>query len=84
MAALILLSTFMASAWARKTAENMSVEDLKNILGKSGVVVLDVRSDRDWKLSKFKIKGAIREDPNDFKSWANKYPKDSFIVLYCA
>jgi hypothetical protein len=38
----------------------------------------------DWADSDLKIKGAVREDPKVFESWANKYPKDKTIVLYCA
>ena len=62
----------------------MSVEELKNILDQDKVTVLDVRAGRDWKSSEFKIRGAERADPGDFRSWADKYPRDSTLVLYCA
>jgi rhodanese-related sulfurtransferase len=48
------------------------------------VVILDVRRGKDWTDSDQKIKGAIREDGKEYESWAENYPKDKKIVLYCA
>jgi rhodanese-related sulfurtransferase len=47
-------------------------------------VLIDVRAGKDWTESDTKIKGAVREDPKEFSSWADKYPKDKTLVLYCA
>ncbi len=62
----------------------MAKEELKEFLGSSDVVVLDVRTDFDWVSGESKIKGAVREHPGDFATWADKYPKEKSIVLYCA
>jgi len=62
----------------------MTKEELKNLLGKPNVFVLDVRTGGDWEASDRKIAGAIREDPRDADAWAAKYPRDSTIVLYCS
>ena len=62
----------------------MTKEELKPLLDDPAVVILDVRASRDWKGSGMKIKGAIRENPKRFESWAHTYPKDKIIVLYCA
>jgi rhodanese-related sulfurtransferase len=62
----------------------MTTEELKALLGNPDLVVLDVRRDSDWKDSDLKIQGAIREEPDRIKSWAQKYSKDKIIVLYCA
>jgi hypothetical protein len=59
-------------------------EELKSMLGNPDVIVLDVRSDSDWKASDQKILGAVRENPNVSESWAGKYPKTKTLVLYCA
>ncbi len=60
-------------------------EQLKAMLGDPGVIILDVRVDREWEQSKEKIQGAIREDPSkEIESWAKKYPKDKTLVLYCS
>ncbi len=83
-AGLILLLGIQLACAAEKVLR-MSKEELKGILGKPEVIVLDVRSGADWKKSDQKIQGAVREDPDQpAKTWAEKYPKDKTIVLYCA
>lgn len=62
----------------------MTKEDLERRLGNPDVIIVDVRTGKDWKASRLRIKGAKREDPRRFRSWADKYPKDKMIVLYCA
>jgi hypothetical protein len=62
----------------------MTKEELKELLGNPDLVLLDVRSSSDWKSSDLMIKGAIREEPKEINTWANKYPRDKIIVLYCA
>ncbi|RPJ05638.1 MAG: hypothetical protein EHM37_21320 [Deltaproteobacteria bacterium] len=62
----------------------MSVDQLKGMLGSDNLIVLDVRSGRDWNSSEFKIKGAIRANPSEFSTWGNSHPKNKKIVLYCA
>ena len=61
----------------------MTKEKLKGLLGNPNLVILDVRTGKDWDASEFKIKGAIREEGFDI-SWFDKYPKDKTIVIYCA
>jgi rhodanese-related sulfurtransferase len=63
---------------------SMTREQLLPMLGKSDVIIIDVRSKYEWDESKVKIKGAVREDGLKFGSWMKKYPKDKTIVLYCA
>jgi rhodanese-related sulfurtransferase len=65
-------------------AHTMTKEQLLSMLGKSDVIIIDVRSKYDWDESKVKIKGAERQDGLKFGSWMKKYPKDKTIVLYCA
>jgi hypothetical protein len=62
----------------------MTKEELKDIMDQPDTMILDVRAGRDWKSSEFKIKGAHRAGPSDFAQWAEKYPKDKTLVLYCA
>ncbi len=59
-------------------------EELKAMLGKPDVIIVDVRADKDWTDSDLKIKGAVRESPQAIESWASKYPKDKTLVFYCA
>jgi rhodanese-related sulfurtransferase len=65
-------------------AKRMTKEELKAMLDSSDLVVLDVRTERDWAGSEQKIKGALREDPGKIDDWAAKFDKGETIVLYCA
>jgi len=74
----------LAAFAAAEEVPRMTKEQLKTLLGDPDAVVLDVRRGKDWKESEKKIKGAVRENPTGFESWAHKYPKDKTLVLYCA
>jgi len=41
----------------------MTREELLPLLGSADVIILDVRVGDEWKKSPWKIKGALREDP---------------------
>ncbi len=85
MALLFGLMLLGAGVAASQEAPRMTMEHLKDMLGKPEVIVIDVRYGKDWDGSKVEIPGAVREDPKQAtKSWAEKYSKDKTIVLYCA
>jgi rhodanese-related sulfurtransferase len=65
-------------------AKRMTKEELKAMLDSPDLVVVDVRTGRDWTGSEKKIKGALREDPGKLDEWAGKYDKGKTIVFYCA
>jgi len=65
-------------------APRMTRDKLKAMLGNPDLLLIDVRYGNDWTESDLKIKGAVREDPKTFDSWANKFPKDKTLVFYCA
>jgi predicted sulfurtransferase len=75
---------FLATPAQANTAKIMSIESLAQMLDNPNVVILDVRTGRDWKSSTKKIKGALRADPGNFSGWSTTYAKDKTIVLYCA
>ena len=81
--ALVSMALFAKAAMADEVPR-MSKEELKAMLGNPDVVIIDVRSGKDWEASQSKIKGAVREEPRQAKSWADKYDKDKTYVLYCA
>ena len=62
----------------------MSIATLAHLLDNPNVVILDVRTGRDWSSSTQKIKGAVRAAPSKFESWSGQYAKEQKIVLYCA
>lgn len=84
LSAVALLWVFTAAAVASDDVPRMSKQELKGLLGFADVIILDVRTSRDWEGSTSTIKGAIREDPQTFDTWADKYPKDKTLVLFCA
>jgi rhodanese-related sulfurtransferase len=83
LAVLLLIVAFIGQALA-KEASRMTKEELKGLMGKPDVVIIDVRAKSDWEGSKEKIQGAVREDPKKVKDWAAKYPKDKTLIFYCA
>lgn len=61
----------------------ISKEELNAMLDDPNLVIIDVRRERDLKSSALKIRGAVWEDFLDVDTWAQKYPKNKTIVLYC-
>jgi hypothetical protein len=86
----VVLMTAMASLWVGMAAAGddgvprIGKEDVKARLGATDTSIIDVRTISDWKESKLKIKGAVREDPENAVGWASRYPKDRTLILYCA
>lgn len=60
----------------------ISKNEVRDKLGKPGVVVIDVRHDQ--RTATEKIAGAKLEDYEKVEQWLNKYPKDGEIILYCS
>ena len=81
---LAMVVFFTISAMAAGAVSKMTKEELKEMLDKPDIVIIDARRGKDWKASEFKIKGAAREDEKAFDSWADKYSKDKTLVIYCA
>lgn len=85
VAMLISLSAVgvMAQPTTTKEVPRISKEDLKAMLGKPDVIILDVRLQDQWEVADQKIPGAVHENPaQDATAWLDKYPKDKTIVLY--
>lgn len=83
---ILLLVPFLALVAQVNAADVQTIgtDELKQQLGSSDVVVLDVRTGSDWAASDYMIKGAVRVDPSDVKSWADSHSRDKTYVLYCA
>jgi len=80
---LFTLSLLMAAPVFAASVPTMDKDELKSLLGSDNLVVLDVRTGRDWGSSEFKIKDSVRMADADL-SIVEKYPKDTTLVLYCA
>jgi rhodanese-related sulfurtransferase len=87
IAGIVICTAFLLTALSLALSADvtrMTKDELKTLIDKGDVMVVDVRTGRDWKASEFKIHTAVREDPGQVASWANKYSKDNTLVLYCA
>ena len=62
----------------------MSKDELRGMLGSPDLMIIDVRTEKEWRKSDKKILGATWEDADEFASWDANYPKDKTIVLYCS
>ncbi len=85
--ALVMSVTVVALSAAVATAQEVprvTKEELKAMLDSPDLVLIDMRIGKDWTASDLKIKGAVREDPEEAEALTEKYPKDKTLVLYCA
>ena len=73
---------FVGVAASAEEAPRVALEQLKAMLGDPNVIIIDVRLGPDWTDSDAKIKGAVRENPMQVKSWMDKYPREKTIVFY--
>jgi len=85
----VVLLTAMAAlgagaAAAADEAPRIGKDDVKAKLGAADTSIIDVRAVTDWWGSGLKIKGAVKENPNNVDSWAANYPKDRTLIIYCA
>jgi len=83
MLLLIALLVGLPAIASASDVPKISKEELNAMLNNPDLIIIDVRRERDWKSSSLKIRGAIWEDFLDVDTWAQKYPKDKTIVLYC-
>lgn len=79
-----VLVFFMSFAASAESVPRMSVDELKTHLGDDGLLILDVRANRDWTGSNDKIVGAERVDSGNVNHWADSYAREKPIVLYCS
>ena len=80
---IIMFSLFLASPLVAGSVKIMDKDELKALLGSEKLVVLDVRTGRDWSTSEFKVQNAVRVDGKDLSA-TEKLPKDNTFVFYCA
>ncbi len=70
----------VSTAWSQEVPR-ISKERVMEMMDQPGVVVIDVRTEGQWKTAEAKVKGADRQNPMDFA--ASRYPKNQTLVLYC-
>lgn len=83
MAIIICGMMLLVAIDASAQVPRMTKEELKALLDKADVIIIDVRQPGQWESSNLKVVDARREEPGKkTESWAMKYSKDKTIVLY--
>jgi hypothetical protein len=77
-----LILVFIWFCGSGEQAPLLDKEIIKSWLADCEVIILDVRAPKDWNVSDKKISGAVRQDPDEIKTWASNLPKNRKIVLY--
>lgn len=77
------LTALPASASDTNSISRISKEEVKSLLGKPDVMVVDVRVAKDWDRSGFKIKGAVREDPREVQRHIDRFSSAKTLIFYC-
>jgi predicted sulfurtransferase len=84
VAGVLIFLSVLAYGTSVAQVPRVTKDELKSMLDNPDVIIVDVRTSKDWDESRLRIQGAVREDPQkETKSWAKKYSKNKTIVLYC-
>lgn len=62
----------------------MSKEELRANLGSSALLILDVRTRKQWETSQHKIPGAHWMPKERVDAWGGNLPRNKTILVYCA
>ncbi len=73
----VILGTYTFTALAQE-APKITREKVLRMLDNPDVIIIDVRSSG----AELKIKGAVKEDPENVSLWIDKYPKEKTLVFY--
>lgn len=73
---------FLAVPALPADAPRISPSDLKEMLGKPGVAIVDVRVEAAT--ASTRIPGSVFRNPAEYAEWSKQYPRDMTIVLYCS
>jgi rhodanese-related sulfurtransferase len=65
-------------------SRTITPNDLKLLVEKHAVTVLDVRRRNDYDADQVKLPGAEWKNPEQLADWSAKLPKEKEIVIYCA
>jgi hypothetical protein len=79
---LVALTGYSAPPSSVEQVPRLTKEAVKDMLGKSDVVIVDIRFIKQYEQSDGKIPGAVFVQPENFDEFAKNYPKDKTYVLY--
>jgi len=61
----------------------VSLEEAKHLYDEEDVKVLDVVDTENYNDLSYKVDGAVRINPEDFKEEYTQLPKDKLVLAYC-
>ncbi|MBI3391910.1 MAG: sulfurtransferase [Nitrospirae bacterium] len=64
-------------------SRTITPNDLRSLVEKNAVTVLDVRRRNDFDADQVKLPSAQWKNPEQMAEWGKTLPKDKDIVLYC-
>ena len=65
-------------------SRTITPNDLKPLVEKNAVTVLDVRRHNDFAADTVALPGAHWKNPEQMAEWSKTLPKDRDVVIYCA
>lgn len=65
-------------------SRTINANELKPLVEKQAVTVLDVRRQNDFDADRVKLPGAQWKSPEQMADWCKSLAKDREIVIYCA
>ncbi len=65
-------------------SRTITPSDLKPLIEKKNVTVLDVRRQNDFDADQVKLPGAQWKNPEQMAEWSKTLPRDREVVIYCA
>jgi len=71
----------LVSCAAKGSYKNVSADDLYAQLGKSGVLIVDVRTPTEY--AQGHIPGAVNDPLGRINTWAKNLPHNEPVYLYC-
>jgi len=64
-------------------SQTLTPAELKNLLATQPVTLLDIRRAIDREAHPASMPGAIWKDPTQVESWAEEFPQDKPVIIFC-
>jgi hypothetical protein len=79
---LVTLTGYSAPPTSVEQVPRLTKEQVRDMLGKPDVVIVDIRFIKQYEQSDRKLPGAVFMQPENFEEFVKNNPKDKTYVLY--
>ncbi len=79
---LVALAGYSAPPTSVEQVPRLTKEQVKDMLGRADVVIVDIRYIKQFEESDRKLPGAVFVQPDGFDEFVKSHPKDKTYVLY--